>query len=194
MEREMAGLAELAAGRRDQAIAALQQAVELEHAMAPPVGMPQPPKPAHELLGELLLEADRPREAAATFAMALERSPNRTLSVLGLARARARLGETAEARKHYEALLVSWDKADPDLVEIREAREFLAGRAVSSPGTGGGPAAAGGPGWLVVAGVALAGLIVAALLARSRSAAARTEAAARTRASQAKGRRDRKRR
>jgi tetratricopeptide (TPR) repeat protein len=175
MEREMAALAERAAGRRDQAIAALRQAVELEHAMAPAVGMPQPPKPAHELLGELLLEAGQAREATEAFRLTLQRSPNRTLSVLGLARARARLGETDEARKQYEAFLANWASADSDLVETREAREFLAGGSAQAREP---DRSAGSARWLPVTGAALAGLALAAFLFVRRRSAARPVAAA----------------
>jgi tetratricopeptide (TPR) repeat protein len=194
MEREMAGLAELASGRRDAAIAAVRQAADLEHAMAPPVGMPQPPKPAHELLGEMLLEAGRPHEAVGAFAMALERSPNRSLSVLGLARANARLGATEAARQHYDALLANWAGADPEVVEVQEARDFLADR-VPAQGPGTSASSAEGRAWLPIALVALIGLVVAALIyARRRAAAARVAAVQKSAASGGKGRARQKRR
>jgi hypothetical protein len=50
-------------------------------------GPPPTVKPPHELLGELLLKMGRPGEARAEFGKALERTPNRALSVAGLARA-----------------------------------------------------------------------------------------------------------
>ena len=46
-------------------------------------------KPAHELLGEILLRAARPKEAVEPFATSLRRHPNRARSLLGAARAGA---------------------------------------------------------------------------------------------------------
>jgi tetratricopeptide (TPR) repeat protein len=124
MEREVAALIELAAGRRDQAVAILQIAARSELQLPPPFGLPEPVKPATELLGEVLLEAGRPREAIDSFEQALRRNANRSLSVLGLARASAALGQTAAARRHYRALLANFDRADANLPELKEARAF----------------------------------------------------------------------
>jgi tetratricopeptide (TPR) repeat protein len=122
MEREMAALVALAARRGVDAVARLQEAVALEKDLPPPLGPPQPIKPASELCGEVLLELGRPREAAAQFERTLERWPNRSLAVLGLARASAALGDRASARRHYQRLLANWRRADPGLPELQEAR------------------------------------------------------------------------
>jgi len=103
----------------------MQEAVALERALPPPMGPAQPIKPASELFGEILLELERPREAAAAFGRALERWPNRSLTLLGLARASAALGDRASARRYYRRLLVNWRSADPGLAELKEARTFL---------------------------------------------------------------------
>jgi tetratricopeptide (TPR) repeat protein len=88
MEKELAALVAVAAGRAGDAVARMQEAVALERELPPPLGPPRPIKPASELFGEILLELGRPREAAAQFEKALERWPNRSASRLGLARAR----------------------------------------------------------------------------------------------------------
>jgi predicted Zn-dependent protease len=69
--------------------------------MAAPSGPPEPIKPAFELYGELLAEAGRDKDAVAAFEQALLRMPKRTPSVLGLARAAAKLGDTVTARQRY---------------------------------------------------------------------------------------------
>jgi tetratricopeptide (TPR) repeat protein len=125
MEREVAGLIELAAGRRDRALEILQAAAAAELKLPPPLGLPAPLKPAPELLGEVLVEAGRAREAIEPFHQALRRHPNRSLSVLGLARAHAALGQTEAARTQYRALLANYDEADADLAEVKEARGFI---------------------------------------------------------------------
>ena len=125
MEKELAALIAVRDGRREDATARMREALVLERELPPPLGPPQPIKPASELFGEILLELGRPREAAAEFARALERWPNRSLTVLGLARASAALGDRDAARLHYRRLLDNWRSADPGLPELAEARSFL---------------------------------------------------------------------
>jgi tetratricopeptide (TPR) repeat protein len=125
MEREVAAAIEAAAGRRDHAIEILRAAAKTESELPPPLGLPEPIKPAPELLGEMLLEASRPQEAAAAFEQALQRNANRTLSVLGLARAETALGHADAARRHYRAVLANYDRADADLAEVKEAKAAI---------------------------------------------------------------------
>jgi tetratricopeptide (TPR) repeat protein len=124
MERELAALLAVATGRPGDAVLRMQEAVALDRDLPPPLGPPRPIKPAPELFGEILLELGRPGEAAAQFERALARWPNRSLSVLGRARASAALGDRESARRHYRQLLVNWRSADPALPELREARAF----------------------------------------------------------------------
>lgn len=124
MEKEMAALVALAAGRGVEAVTRMQEAVALERELPPPLGPPRPIKPARELFGEILLELQRPREAAAEFEHALARWPNRSLSVLGIARARAASGDRESAAAHYRRFLLNWSGADPELPELKEARSF----------------------------------------------------------------------
>lgn len=126
MEREVAALIELAAGRREQAVEILKAAAQAELKLPAPLGLPAPIKPAPELLGEVLIELGRPAEAIEPFRQALGRNANRTLSVLGLARASAAGGEPGAARQHYRDLLASYEQADANLPEVNEARTALA--------------------------------------------------------------------
>lgn len=125
MERELAALIALEGGRRDEAVAILQAAASAEAQLPPPLGLPAPLKPAPELLGEVLLEVGRPREAIEPFEQALRRNANRSSSVLGLARAAAAQGDETTARRHYEQLLANYDGADRDLPELVEAKMNL---------------------------------------------------------------------
>jgi tetratricopeptide (TPR) repeat protein len=98
--------------------------------------LPEPVKPAPELLGEVLIEAGRASEAIDPFEQALRRTRNRSLSVLGLARARAAAGDLEKARDQYRALLANYDNADTTVAEVDEAR-----RAIASATTARAPAA-----------------------------------------------------
>jgi tetratricopeptide (TPR) repeat protein len=125
MEQELAALIDLVAGRREQAVAILRAASQSELQLPPPLGLPEPIKPAPEMLGEVLLELGQPRDARVSFEQAIRRNPNRSLSVLGLARAAAALGQMETARLHYRALLANYGRADADLAVVKEARAAL---------------------------------------------------------------------
>lgn len=90
--RQAEGLDLLAAGQREEAVTALEEAADIEAHMGPPSGPPDPLQPSHELLGEVLLQLGRPAEARGAFRTALERTPNRTRSVKGLAAAESGAG------------------------------------------------------------------------------------------------------
>ena len=108
----------------DRSITSMKQATSLEELMGPPSGPPGLIKPSHELYGEILLRAGRPREAAEQFRIALLRQPNRARSLLGAARAAAKSGDIAGAKSVYAKLLEQWQQADKGLPELREAREY----------------------------------------------------------------------
>jgi tetratricopeptide (TPR) repeat protein len=125
MEKELAALLALATGREGDAVLRMREAAALDRDLPPPLGPPRPIKPAPELFGEILLELGRPGEAAAEFERALARWPNRSLTLLGRARASAALGDRESARRHYRRLLLNWRRADPGFPELKEARSFL---------------------------------------------------------------------
>jgi tetratricopeptide (TPR) repeat protein len=85
------------------------------------MGPPRPIKPAQELLGEVLLETGRAAEARDAFEAALRRNPNRSASVLGLARAVAAAGDRTLAARHYATFAANWKEADGDRAELAEA-------------------------------------------------------------------------
>lgn len=115
-------------GQRQEAFAAMDRATGAQARMPKPIGRPYPAKGADELYGELLLQAGRPKEAAVWFERTLERTPNRSRAVLGLARAAAGAGERAKSRAAYKQFLRNWRAADPGLPEITEAQAALAAR------------------------------------------------------------------
>jgi tetratricopeptide (TPR) repeat protein len=122
-EVEIAAMA--AAAQGNEAITIMRQATALEEAMPPPPGPPLVIKPAHELFGEILLRAKRPKEAAEQFATSLRRHKNRTRSLLGAARAAAQSGDTQGAANFYAQFAHQWQQADAQLPELREAQDYL---------------------------------------------------------------------
>lgn len=108
-----------------EAIDLMKRATAIEEEMSPPSGPPSLIKPSHELFGEILLSANRPKEAAEQFGIALLRQPNRARSLLGIARAGAKSGDTKAALEAYSKLVRQWNQADPNLPELREAQDYL---------------------------------------------------------------------
>jgi tetratricopeptide (TPR) repeat protein len=124
-EKEVGALVRRAGGQLDEALRLSREAADIELSLAPPSGPPEPIKPALEALGEMLLAADRPKDAAAAFEKALLRTPKRTPSLLGLARAAARAGDAITARQRYSELARIWKAAGPGFEPAAEARRFL---------------------------------------------------------------------
>jgi tetratricopeptide (TPR) repeat protein len=124
---------ELASKKRfDKAIQIMQKATNIEESLPAPSGPPELIKPSHELFGEILLMAKRPKESAAQFAISLYRHPNRARSLLGAARSADAMGDRQIASKHYSQLMQQWELADPNLKEKHEATAYLTKHAVSA--------------------------------------------------------------
>jgi tetratricopeptide (TPR) repeat protein len=122
-ELEVAALISASKKNFDEAVAAMKRATALEEEMSPPSGPPTLIKPSHELFGEILLRAGKPKEASQMFAVALNRQPNRARSLIGAARAFAHSGDNARAVDFYTNFLRVWRQADANLPELREARK-----------------------------------------------------------------------
>ncbi|MFL6228076.1 MAG: hypothetical protein ACJ741_04795 [Pyrinomonadaceae bacterium] len=124
-ELEISAVLSASQGKFDEAIEMMKRATRLEEELAPPSGPPDFFKPTHELFGEILLQAQRPKEAAAQFAISLARQQNRPRSLLGAARAAKESGDARGAVAAYTELLKVWKRADPQVAEVREARAFV---------------------------------------------------------------------
>lgn len=103
-EKELGAIIRWAKGQKDEALAFAKEAADAEKTLNAPSGPPDPIKPAFELYGEMLLEAGRAKEAMQAFEQSLLRTPKRTPSVLGLARAAVAAGDQATARARYQEL------------------------------------------------------------------------------------------
>jgi uncharacterized protein HemY len=102
----------------------LEAAVDLETSTPKPPVTPAPTIPARELLGDLLLEADRPADALRAYEAALASAPNRFGSLVGAARAARQLGDVDRARVYYGTLR-EIAVASSTRPELAEAMEYL---------------------------------------------------------------------
>lgn len=75
---------DLASGREDQALARMRAAAAREAATEKSAVSPGPLAPALELLGDMLLELDRPTEAREAYEASLESEPARRRSIEGI--------------------------------------------------------------------------------------------------------------
>ena len=127
MHGSVTGMVAIAEGEQEKGLALLRDSVVIAESMRPPNGAPNPLKPAHELYGEALLAANRPAQAADQFRTSLKRTPNRPLSLLGLARSYAALGDEDAAREEYQKLAEVWKGRDFPV--LKEAHQYLAASA-----------------------------------------------------------------
>jgi tetratricopeptide (TPR) repeat protein len=116
----------LAEGRNEEALALMREAVALADATEKHPVTPSPIVPAHELLGELLLELDQPGEALQEFEVSQRSEPNRFRGLYGAARAAELAGDLEKAHTYYEQLVNLAEQADGERPELETARAFLA--------------------------------------------------------------------
>ncbi len=119
--KQVAAVRLLKSGDADAAIAAAREAADMEVSyMRVPSGPPKPMKPAVELYANVLLETGRTEEAVAAFERSLQWIPQRTPSMLGLARAAEKAGDTDTAAEMY-AKLKNMPGANPSGPAVRAA-------------------------------------------------------------------------
>lgn len=112
MEKELEALILFEEGKKSEALEVMELATEGEENMAFMFGPPVVVKPSHELYGEMLLAANLPEKAQGQFEKALERAPNRTLSLIGLARSAHQSNDVKTVEQTKEILHKIWVQAD----------------------------------------------------------------------------------
>ena len=117
------GIAELRAmllyraGNPNEAIRLMQQTAARDDVLPFEFGPPDVAKPTHELLGEMLLAQGRAAEAQKEFASALERTPGRSMTLLGLTRASRAAGDTTTSNRAAAQLRANWHRADRSVIQ-----------------------------------------------------------------------------
>jgi len=89
---------------------------------------PGPIAPARELLGFMLLEAGRAKEAQAAFQATITKEPGRFLGLYGAAQAAEALGDKAGAAALYKKLLEQAGAAQSDRAALMHAKQQTASR------------------------------------------------------------------
>ena len=111
-----------AEGRNEEAVTLMVAAADREDRTEEHIMMPGRVIPVREMLGELLLDLQRPQMALAAFEESLRNDPNRFRSVYGAGRAAELAGERDKARAFYSKLLLQVGPNANGRDEIRYAR------------------------------------------------------------------------
>jgi len=119
------GWLNFANGNKTEALALMNEAATLESETGKHPATPGEVLPAIELLGDMLLEMDKPVKALEAYEMNLKRSPNRFNGLYGAAIAAKKSGYTEKASNYFEALLNLVKDVDSDRTEIEEGKNYL---------------------------------------------------------------------
>ena len=124
--REVSAWLAFAEGDHQAALTEMRSAAEMEDGTEKNAITPGPLAPARELLGELLLELNRPAEALKEFEATLTKEPRRFRSLYGAAEAAKLTGTRVAAQAHFRELLKVAEHGDnPGRQELVEARTEL---------------------------------------------------------------------
>jgi hypothetical protein len=116
--------AALAQGRKDDARRDMAAAAQREDATEKSAITPGPLKPAREMLGEMLLQLNQPKQALREFEKTLQKEPDRFRTLYGAGRAAQLAGDTAAGRKYFQRLLAVCAQGDkPGRQELAEASQ-----------------------------------------------------------------------
>ncbi|HKF43620.1 MAG TPA: hypothetical protein VKG01_11010 [Thermoanaerobaculia bacterium] len=113
-------------GKNDEALSLARSAADLEDKTGKHPVTPGSVLPARELLGDLLLEMNKPAEAMAEYEKSLKETPNRFNGLYGAARAAELSGNPEKARTLYAKLLDNLGDRRPDREDAKQARAYLA--------------------------------------------------------------------
>ena len=111
-------------GNQDEALQLMRSAADLEDRNEKHIVTPGRIVPARELLGEMLLQLNRPEAALKEFEASQVREPNRFRNYLGSAKAAELAGDKAKAAGYYRKLVELGKEGDSDRPELADARRL----------------------------------------------------------------------
>ena len=109
------------------AVANARKAAAMQAALPFRYGPPRISKPTAELLGDVLASLGDDEQAILAYEDQLSRSKLRTNSLIGLARASARIGDDAASLEAYISLAGIWRNADPAVPALAEVNRLAQG-------------------------------------------------------------------
>src|SRR5882762_4610599 len=121
MGKEAGAWLALAEGKGDEGLKAMRAVADDEDAEGDQAAVP-----AREMLGDMLIQMDRPQEALAEYEASLKANPNRFNGLAGAAQAAEELGRQQQADGFYGQLLKACAGSNSDRPELKRARLTLA--------------------------------------------------------------------
>lgn len=112
-------------GKKEDALAVMRAAADLDDATEKHPVTPGNILPAREQLGEMLLEAGHPADALIEYEASLRRAPRRLAGLYGAAHSAKLGGDAAKADRYYAALVNVTRAGDGTRAEIMEAKEAV---------------------------------------------------------------------
>jgi hypothetical protein len=109
-----------------EAFRLMRAAADLEDSTEKHPVTPGPVLPAHEMMGDLLLELNQPESALKEFETSLHSSPGRFNGLYGAGRAAELADHPEQAKQFYAQLVESCEQANTKRVELNSARTYLA--------------------------------------------------------------------
>jgi len=120
----MQAWADYAAGKTTEAVALLRSVADTEDK----VGKGETDLPVREMLADMLLEMQKPKEALAEYETSLRTDPNRFNSLYGAAQAAEMTQQKEKAARYYAQLLKNCDGVHSDRRELSQAKTLLAAK------------------------------------------------------------------
>ena len=112
-----------AQGRKDEGIKALADVAAAEDQTDKAAVTPGPLAPAREMLGYMLLEAGRAKEALVAFEAVTKKEPNRFLALYGAGKAAEATKQSAKAKGYYRQIVEICKDAGAERPELAYARK-----------------------------------------------------------------------
>ena len=116
---------ELAKGNNDKALTLMKKAADLESKTTKHPVTPGEVLPADELLGDMLLALNKPKEALDAYEVNLKGHPNRFNGLYGAAVASQKINNKEKAETYYKALLDLSKGVNSNRPELKEAEKYL---------------------------------------------------------------------
>ena len=113
--------AQFAQGHYDDAFALLKPVIDRQDA----VGKGEVELPAREMYADMLLEANRPKEALEQYQLSLKTDPNRFNALYGAGRAAEMTEQHDVAVNYYKQLLINCKDAGPQRPELAHAKSVV---------------------------------------------------------------------
>jgi 1,2-phenylacetyl-CoA epoxidase PaaB subunit len=122
----VAAWAAFAAGEKQTALLQMESATDLEDGTEKSAVTPGPLAPARELLADMLLQLNEPKQAMQQFEATLQKEPRRFRSLYGAAHAAQLSGDAQSSQKYFRELIKVCARADKPLAgELQEAQRAI---------------------------------------------------------------------